>query len=124
MAGATLVRRLPDMVNLLSAVTGVRIFPRPCLSIREHVYFHPIPRYPAIPRCGHSLVDREVIMSLSFCFLAPLALLLAFLAPASGAATAPAQSERTETVIFHFDICNGGEFTVSVPGQTTPRRDP
>lgn len=44
--------------------------------------------------------------------LTPLVLLLAMLLPAGGATADPAQTERTETVLAHFNMCNEGEFVV------------
>lgn len=50
---------------------------------------------------------REIIMRFIIRFLAPLALLLAFLAPTGTAVAAPADSERFETLTLHFNDCNG-----------------
>jgi hypothetical protein len=51
-------------------------------------------------------------MRLVIRLLTPLLLLFAMLIPAGGATAAPARSERTETVQFSFNMCNGGEFVV------------
>lgn len=40
-------------------------------------------------------------------FLSPLVLLLALLLPAGGATAAPAQSERTEQILAHYNMCTG-----------------
>jgi hypothetical protein len=48
-------------------------------------------------------------MRLIIRLLVPLALLLAFLTPASTATAAPAESERFQTVLFDENTCNGEE---------------
>ena len=51
-------------------------------------------------------------MRLATRIFAPLVLLLAILLPAGTATAAPAQSERTEQILAHFNMCNTGEFVV------------